>query len=168
MSPGHVTLDKSCSKCLPWLRRQTRNRNLIFNRPLVLSHYGDTPEINSEVFTSVKQLPGWTKENGILWGQGPLFPLSGLRYCLSHKNSPFTAGLANSNLGSNLHGFCLFVLSSVVWHNVSLSFVGRPHWRHCGVELRFLAHFLALGPSQSKLPSTALEQDASWVTFLSE
>lgn len=55
MSPGHVTLDKSCSKCLPWLRRQTRNRNLIFNRLLVLSHYGDTPEINSEVLTSVKQ-----------------------------------------------------------------------------------------------------------------
>lgn len=55
------------------------------------------------------KLPGWTKENGIRWGQGPLFPVSGLRYCLIDTNLSFTAGLANSNLEPNLHGFvCLF------------------------------------------------------------
>lgn len=26
MSSGHVTLDESCSQCLPWLRRQTRRK----------------------------------------------------------------------------------------------------------------------------------------------
>lgn len=58
---GHVTLDESCSKCLPWLRRQTR-RNLTFNQPLTLRHYMDKPGINSEVQESTKRVPGREQE----------------------------------------------------------------------------------------------------------
>lgn len=64
---------------------------------------------------------------------------------------------------------CLFVCFSFMgWRNVSLSLWAATEGTLWSKELHFLAHFLALGTLQSKLPSTVLEQEASWVTFLSE
>lgn len=129
MSPGHVTLDKSCSKCLPWLRRQTRNRNLIFNRPSALSHYRDRPGINSEVLRSVKS-QAEQRQTGILQGQDLFFPDQDWGIASQIQIRPSAWG-ANSNLGLICIVVCLFVWF-VGWHNVSLSSVGRPHWRHSG------------------------------------
>lgn len=146
MSSGHVTLDESCSKCLPWLRRQTRRKKSNLQSAFSIeSLHGQarnklrSPRKHETSVRLNKRKPRILRR----WDLSPT-PISYWSI----------ASLFLTDI-TGLHVSCSFA----GWHNAGLGFVCREKRRYCGAR-SCTSWFWG--------PPTVMEQDAPWVTVPSE